>query len=600
MSEVADTPGVPEGTRLDGADAITVLHVDDDGALLDMAATFLERDNDAIDVVTETDVDAAIDRIEDGTRIDCVVSDYRMPGTDGIEFLEAVRERRPDVPFILFTGEGSEAVAERAFSAGATDYFRKEATTDQYAVLAKRIRCVVERTRNRRTVDRLTAATETAREGISMVDPDGRFRYVNRAYADVFGYDRADLLGEHWTVLYDEAGAERVREEVLPALPETGTWRGETTQQRADGTAVVTDHVLASTDDGSLVSNVREATARPKDSGVPTAALDALEDLVFVFGADGTLESWNDRVPELTGLSPEELASTTPADLVADEDAERMERYVDETRASGEARVEVRLDTADDGTVVHEFISRAIRDDEGDVVARIGLGRDVSTRKEYETRIERQNERLDRFAGIVSHDLRNPLFVAKEQFRLFRDTGDPGDYERGQRALARVESLITDVLALAQSGDAIHLEEYETVDLAAVAEDAWSLIELEDTSMTVESTLPVRADASRLRQLLENLFRNAIEHGGTGVSLRVGPLPNGAGFYVADDGPGIPQADRDVVFESGYSSKADGTGFGLATVDLLVDAHGWDVAITDGAGGARFEITGVETGSPDA
>jgi signal transduction histidine kinase len=96
--------------------------------------------------------------------------------------------------------------------------------------------------------------------------------------------------------------------------------------------------------------------------------------------------------------------------------------------------------------------------------------------------------------------------------------------------------------------------------------------------------------------VLENLFRNAIEHGRSDVTIRVGTLSDETGFYVEDDGPGIPSDTRDEVFEQGYSTADDGTGFGLSIVREIAEAHGWEISATDSAeGGARFEIRGVDT-----
>jgi signal transduction histidine kinase len=95
---------------------------------------------------------------------------------------------------------------------------------------------------------------------------------------------------------------------------------------------------------------------------------------------------------------------------------------------------------------------------------------------------------------------------------------------------------------------------------------------------------------------LENLFRNAIEHGGEDVTIRVGGLSDG--FYVEDDGPGVPEDARDEVFEVGYSTSPDGTGFGLNIVKEIAEAHNWEITLTEGTtGGARFEITNVELGA---
>jgi CheY-like chemotaxis protein len=115
---------------------IRVLHVDDEQSVVDIVSTFLEREGEGFAVKTATSPGKALDRVDD---VDCIISDYEMPETNGIEFLETVRETNPDVPFILYTGTGSESVAGEAITAGATDYVQKGSGTDQYADLANRI-----------------------------------------------------------------------------------------------------------------------------------------------------------------------------------------------------------------------------------------------------------------------------------------------------------------------------------------------------------------------------------------------------------------------------------------------------------------------------
>ena len=168
------------------AETICILHVDDEPGFADMAATFLEREDDRVDVQTATSATAGLKILADND-IDCVVSDYDMPERNGIQFLEAVREEYGSLPFILYTGKGSEEIASDAISAGVTDYLQKESGTDQYAVLANRITNAVESQRVKRERNRQLDAIETAQEGISILDEDGEFIFVNEAYADLYG-----------------------------------------------------------------------------------------------------------------------------------------------------------------------------------------------------------------------------------------------------------------------------------------------------------------------------------------------------------------------------------------------------------------------------
>lgn len=145
------------------------------------------------------------------------------------------------------------------------------------------------------------------------------------------------------------------------------------------------------------------------------------------------------------------------------------------------------------------------------------------------------------------------------------------------------------VLALAREGQVI--SDTEPVPLADVAQDAWASVHAPDATLTILDAPTIEADPGRLCTVLENLFRNATEHGGDTVTITVDALPDAAGFRVTDDGPGIPDADKRSVRDHGYTTRADGTGLGLSIVDRIVDAHGWTLTIRDSpSGGAAFEF----------
>ncbi|NUB91675.1 HAMP domain-containing histidine kinase [Haloterrigena sp. SYSU A121-1] len=206
-------------------------------------------------------------------------------------------------------------------------------------------------------------------------------------------------------------------------------------------------------------------------------------------------------------------------------------------------------------------------------------------------RVTTRADRLERVVNVAAHDLRNPLEVAKIRLEAARDTGEDVHFEKVEGALDRIERLIRDALSVGGT----EVEPSGSVAVGDIAETAWETVETADAALVLEADLPtVEADAERLQQVFENVFRNAVEHGGRDATVTVGGLDGG--FYVADDGPGVPPAERERVFEPGYSSGDGTTGLGLAIVRQLVEDHGWNVTLTAGdAGGARFEFHGVET-----
>jgi PAS domain S-box-containing protein len=256
--------------------------------------------------------------------------------------------------------------------------------------------------------------------------------------------------------------------------------------------------------------------------------------------------------------------------------------------------------------------------------------RDVSERKRREQELEErthelrdQNERLDRFTAILSHDLRNPLAVARGRVSLL-DVGDDQQehVEAINSAHDRIEALIDDVLSLAREGSPA--DDPAPVSLTRVATNAWGHLNTGGATLEIDTDREIDADESRLQQLFENLFRNAVKHGSetsrpypsghggeygstagrpgtddgtdldaSDVTVRVGDLADGSGFYVEDDGPGISPSERERVFEYGYSAVEEGTGLGLAIVRQIAEARGWTVTATEATGGgARFEIRG--------
>jgi len=214
-------------------------------------------------------------------------------------------------------------------------------------------------------------------------------------------------------------------------------------------------------------------------------------------------------------------------------------------------------------------------------------------RIEREQELRRRNEQLDEFAGLVSHDLRNPLNVAQGRLLLAREETDSDHLDSAASAVDRAISLLEESLTIARQGH--DDDDVESVDLASAVADCWAHTDTARAELVVDTERAVAADPSRLKQLLENLIRNAVKHGGEDVRVTVGDVPGG--FYVADDGPGIPESEREAVFDVGHTTDDESTGYGLYIVREIARAHGWEVEVAGtGDSGARFDVTGVDCG----
>lgn len=221
---------------------------------------------------------------------------------------------------------------------------------------------------------------------------------------------------------------------------------------------------------------------------------------------------------------------------------------------------------------------------------------DVTEQRRQADQLERQNERLERFASVLSHDLRNPLNVAQGYVDLIdQDAADDEYVDRVESALDRMDTLIDDTLALAREGSAV--TDPENVDIAAVAEAAWETVPTDGATLELAIDRSVAADRGRLVRLFENLFRNSVEHRQSDeLTVRVDGTPSG--FAIVDDGPGIPESEREAVLEQGYTTNEGGTGMGLAIVAEIARAHGWTVEVGESeSGGTRIAFHGVE-GAP--
>ena len=353
--------------------------------------------------------------------------------------------------------------------------------------------------------------------------------------------------------------------------------------------------------------------------------LDRSSDYVLICSEDGSIDYISPGVEATLGYSLDELTGDNAFKLIHPSDKERAESVFSEMVANPSIDREIEYRTrASDGEYRWTEARGSNYPDDPLINGVMVTIRDVTERKHREEELERTNEFLDEFARVVSHDVATPLGVIENKARLIEITQDTSHAADIYEATERVQSLIDDLEALAREGNQVG--DIGSVELAGVSRDAWETVESPHGELVVESSTAIDADRGRLQQLLENLLVNAVEHSGhddtsvaisdgsgqrrrstaaseparastPGVTIRVGTFSEG--FYVADDGPGIPADDRETVFEQGYTTADEGTGLGLAIVDRIADGHGWEVTVTDSeTGGARFEVW--TNGRPEA
>ncbi|MCU4971751.1 PAS domain S-box protein [Halobacteria archaeon AArc-m2/3/4] len=438
------------------------------------------------------------------------------------------------------------------------------------------------------------------------------------------------------------------------------------------GVLVVYTHEQLSTAGREAIRSIAETASYALESvavrgqlGQQQQALRRYERLVetagdgmYVLDGDGHFTTINDALLEMTGYSREGLLGEHISVLFDGDGVDATMETIDallETDRSTDT-VESVLETKSGGTIPCETQLAVLAHDD-EFRGSVGVVRDITDRKRRERTLRQQNERLDAFARIVSHDLRNPLGVSKGYLDLLEETGSFDYLTNVREGLNRMEAIIADVLAIAREGE--WAADSEPVDLEEISREAWENVATDDATISIEGSMLLDADRSRMLRLLENLFRNAVEHGtepprgrsakgeeegdgdpnahpderdtepGSSLTVRVGVLEGDdsdatereqgqsaqttqakhsetsepervesrpVGFFVEDNGRGMPAEIRDYAFDSEVTTSSSGLGIGLWVVREVATGHGWTTEATESeTGGARFEFVVAET-----
>ena len=452
---------------------------------------------------------------------------------------------------------------------------------------------------------------EHSRDALNILDAEANIEFMNRAGHEMLGYEPNELDGEHSTKVFAsreelERGQRAVQE--LIEDPDKDSILVDLKYERKDGTIIeIANHAtLRPSEDGSyagLVGVWRDVTERRKWERrleEYQRLVESAGDPMWVLDDDGSIKLLNGAMADAFGTSKSALRGTDVREVLPPDGVEMGEdaiRTILSSAGSEWETFETVIEEASGDERTYEVTVGVIRDDEGRFNGSVATFRDITERKQKTEELQRQNDRLDQFASVVSHDLRNPLTIAQSYLELAEESGDPAQFEKVQDALDRMEAMIEDLLTMARVGG--NVEETDSVYLETVVNESWDHVETAESELTLDISSGERlsCDHDRALNLFENLFRNAVDHNDPPVTVRVGTLDGetdskaGSGFYVEDDGNGIPEDERADIFDHGYTTSDDGLGFGLSIVQDVADAHGWGVAITDGTdGGARFEI----------
>jgi PAS domain S-box-containing protein len=443
---------------------------------------------------------------------------------------------------------------------------------------------------------------------VTVIDPDGTITYVSPAVTRILGYDPAALIGREGYEFVHPDDRTRNAEAVEVVLSNGATletvevrfrhadgsyrWIESTLRNRLDD-EVVDGILLSSRDITERKACKREARELADEY---EALLTSVEDAIFLVevtrdGDDISFEfaRLSPSYEEQTGIRTEDVQGRRPRDVFGDEQGAALEANYHRCVVAG-APISYReeLQVGEGAGFWQTKLAPVFAD--GGVTRLVGITRNVTEQVERERDLRQQNEQLDEFAGVIAHDLRNPLTVAQGRAALLAEEtdADPEHLDPLQNALGRIEAIVEDTLTLARQGEAI--SETVPISLSDLLEACWQTVDTGEATLEITGELTVQGDPDRLRHVFENLFRNAVEHGGAAVTVRAGPHGE-QGLYVEDDGPGIPAKYRGAVFDAGHSSARGGTGFGLTIVKRIAEAHGWDVAVTEGTtDGARFEF----------
>ncbi len=620
---------------LSPSDKYVVLHIDDESEQLFFAKTFLEEADPELEIISVRSTDELLRRLDEG--VDCIVSDYVMPGVNGMELCRRVKQKH-NIPFIMYTGRGSEVVAEAAFQSGVDDYVRKEADPSHYQLLARRIRSHAESSRRKRDESRYQDRLEGVRKSlhvISSAETIGEVATRTLGILDeVMGYcnscfvviedgveNRVQCLGD---VLDHSWGGEINVDIIQRTLDDQYVLIVPLALNTVYGYLAVYQESPFSHLDYPLMEAmsllVGQAVNRVKQVETISASekqfrniVENVQDVIVLTKPEGAI-NYISPSAEIFQYKPSMLVDHMWGEFVLEDDLDKIAEFYNSSMTGVKGKINEYRIRGGDGEpywVSHSWAPVIV---DGVVKHVVSAVSDITWRKKIENtlytsldELERVNKDLNDFTHIVSHDLKAPLMTI-ESFSdfLLEDYFDVLD-EPGQeyldsiiKASNNMRELIDNLLTLSRVGR-INTE-YSRVDMTAlvaeVKEESKPQIEMKQAIITGNNLPEIVTQRTWIKQVLMNLVGNGIKFNETNpprVEITCSESDAGYHFRVRDNGIGIPEDQHEHLFKLfqrlEHTNQYPGTGAGLSICKKIVESLGGEIWVESQEGyGSTFSF----------
>lgn len=621
---------------LSPSDKYVVLHIDDEAEQLFFAKTFLEESDPELEIISVRTAEELMEHLDSG--VDCIVSDYVMPDVNGMELCRRVKQEH-NIPFIMYTGRGSEVVAEAAFQAGVDDYVRKEADPSHYQLLARRIRSHAETSRRRRDESRYQERLEGVRKSLHIISSAETMEEVAsktlRILEEVMGYENSCF-----TLIED--GVE-TRIKCLGALPEPSTIlevSDEITQKQIEDDFVLLVPLILDSVYGYLAVYqktqfsqldyplmeaisllVGQAVNRVKQVETISASekqfrniVENVQDVIMLTKPEGSI-NYISPSAEIFNYKPNELVDHMWGELVVDEDMDKIAKFYNGSMSGNKGKINEYRIRGGDGEIFwvsHSWAPVIVDSVVKQVVSAVN---DVTWRKKIENtlytsldELEKANRDLNDFTHIVSHDLKAPLmtiesfsdFLLEDYFDVLDETGQ--EYlDSIIKASNNMRELINNLLTLSRVGR-INTE-YSEVDMNQlideVKEELKPQIEMKQAIITANNLPELVTQRTWIKQVLMNLIGNGIKFNETNpprVEITYQQTNNQYQFKIRDNGIGIPEDQHEHLFKLfqrlEHTNHYPGTGAGLSICKKIIESLGGEIWVESQEGyGSSFIFT---------